>query len=95
MKDSKNQNPSRKCRKQQPLVGPAIHRKTRIESEYGFRAETIVEDRAVTVMALSGRWAMVRRKGCIPYTCNISELVWPNDTDELRADAGAAKQRKQ
>jgi hypothetical protein len=28
----------------------------------------------VEVMATVGIWAMVRRKGCVPFVCNTSEL---------------------
>lgn len=30
--------------------------------------------RDVEVMAISGKWAMVRRPACMPYTCLASEL---------------------
>ncbi len=33
-----------------------------------------IERREVTVMAIVGTWAMVRRKGCMPYTCKTKDL---------------------
>ena len=33
-----------------------------------------VERRDVILLALSGKWAMVRRPGCVPYVCEVSEL---------------------
>ena len=31
-------------------------------------------DREVILMAVSGRYAMVRRSGCLPYVCNKKDL---------------------
>lgn len=33
------------------------------------------EDRDVVVMAISGKWAMVRRPRCVPYVCEVKELL--------------------
>lgn len=53
----------------------AIH-KTKVSSEH---PEAIVlswkELREVTVLAVSGKWAMVRRPRSVPYICPLKELV--------------------
>jgi hypothetical protein len=33
------------------------------------------EHRDVMLLAVSGGWAMVRRKGAMPYVCRLSELA--------------------
>jgi hypothetical protein len=33
------------------------------------------EHRAVVLMSIVGIYAMVRRKGCMPYVCGIKELT--------------------
>ena len=40
----------------------------------GKRWSYIVELRDVEVMAISGKYAMVRRKGALPYVCMVKEL---------------------
>lgn len=60
-------------RKLQPLVGRQVLHNAAI---YGRPIRT--EERKVTLMAMSGNYAMVRRKGAIPYVCDIDELL-PND----------------
>ena len=71
----------RACRKQDQLVrlGPAVHVARHIESVYGHKAEWVEELRDVRVMAIAEGYAMVRRKGAIPYVCNVDELRKPND----------------
>ena len=32
------------------------------------------EEKEVLVMAIAGGYAMVRRKGCMPYVCPVKEL---------------------
>ena len=34
-----------------------------------------IENRPVVLMAIVGRHAMVRRKGCTPYVCKVKELT--------------------
>ena len=34
-----------------------------------------IESRPVVLMAIVGIHAMVRRKGCNPYVCNVKELT--------------------
>lgn len=61
-----------------PLVGkPAIH-VVKVPVSFtgtGWKYET--ERREVVVMAVAGTWAMVRRKGCMPYTAMVKELEPP------------------
>lgn len=33
------------------------------------------EHRSVRVMAIAENYAMVRRKGCMPYVCHVDELA--------------------
>ena len=76
----------RACRKQDQLVrlGPAVHVARHIESVYGHKAEWVEELRDVRVMAIAEGYAMVRRKGAIPYVCNVDELRKPNASGQPR-----------
>jgi len=42
------------------------------------------EDRDVILMAVSGKYAMVRRKGCSPYVCDVRELSLIPTIAEMR-----------
>lgn len=33
------------------------------------------ELREVQLLAVGGIWAMVRRKGCMPYVCSVKDLL--------------------
>ena len=44
----------------------------------------VTEERDVVLMATSGGYAMVRRKGCFPYVCNLSELSLIPTVAEMR-----------
>lgn len=52
----------------------AVHVMRRLESVYGHKPEWIEDRRNVEVMATAGGYAMVRRKGYIPYVCGVHEL---------------------
>lgn len=65
-------------------LGPAVHASRHLESVYGHEAEWVEELRDVRVMAVAEGYAMVRRKGAIPYVCSVTELCKPN----LAADRG-------
>ncbi len=39
----------------------------------------VTEERDVVLMAISRGYAMVRRKGCFPYVCKLSELSSASD----------------
>ena len=42
------------------------------------------EDRDVVLMAVVGIYAMVRRKGCVPYVCDVKELSLIPTVAEMR-----------
>ena len=42
------------------------------------------EERDVILMAVSGKYAMVRRKCCSPYVCDVSELSLIPTIAEMR-----------
>lgn len=54
-----------------------VHRKTSQRSYQNGKWEYETEERDVILMALSGKWAMVRRPKCMPYTVYVKELVLP------------------
>jgi hypothetical protein len=39
------------------------------------KRETEIESFEVVVMATSGIYAMVRRKGCMPFVCEVKQLT--------------------
>ena len=43
-----------------------------------------IESRDVVLLAISGKYAMVRRKGCIPYVCSVNELSLIPTVAEMR-----------
>lgn len=55
--------------------GKAIHNSWRLawNPENGFIKE-VDEQRPVTVMAISGKWAMIRRGKCVPYVAELKEI---------------------
>jgi hypothetical protein len=55
--------------------GKALHDQSYTESMYGERTCRVVLLRKVTVLAVAGKWAMVRRNtDATPYVCSIHEL---------------------
>ncbi len=47
----------------------------RIPMHTGWDQEhTFIEERDVVLMAISGTWAMVRRRGAVPYVAPVKEL---------------------
>jgi hypothetical protein len=61
-------------RKGKVKTGPAVHVAVEAESVYGRPTKWVAERRDVFVMAISGNYAMVRRKGAMPYVCHIADL---------------------
>lgn len=49
-----------------------------------------VDERPVEVMALASGFAMVRRKGAMPYVCELKEIRWTEASTE-RDDVKLAK----
>lgn len=78
-------NSKRAASKLRPIVrlGPAVHVARHIESVYGHKAEWVEDRRDVRVMAVAEGYAMVRRKGAIPYVCSVAELHKPNTKDQV------------
>jgi hypothetical protein len=65
--------------------GPAIHKI--IHDTPGFACENFkphTEEREVRVMACSEGYAMVRRKGAMPYVAPIGQIFQPNVQAEPR-----------
>lgn len=56
-----------------------VHRSKTPHSFIGDKLEYKTEDRDVILMALSGKWAMVRRPRCSPYVTKVDELVPPTN----------------
>ena len=56
----------------------AIHHKPeRVWSRETGQPITVFDDREVRIMAEAEGWAMVRRKGAMPYVCPSKELDRP------------------
>jgi len=57
------------------LVGKHVsHIHAAPETHHNGKWTYSIERRNVVLLALSGKWAMVRRPGCMPYVCEVKEL---------------------
>lgn len=56
----------------------AILTRTKTDKYNGEQWEYKIDKFEVQVMAISGRYAMVRRKGYYPFICNVKELTFNN-----------------
>jgi hypothetical protein len=63
-----------------------VHLKTSPRSYQNGKWQYETEERDVILMAVSGKWAMIRRPRCAPYTAEVKELVPPNEKAQARPE---------
>jgi len=72
-------------------LGKAIHNKPMIRALDG-KWDHHIDSREVRIMAIAEGFAMVRRKGCMPYVCAVKELEQPTPTPGSR-EGGTTEDR--
>jgi hypothetical protein len=56
-------------------LGKAVHSKSMPDKLINGKWVDKIDEREVRVMAVAEGYAMVRRKGAIPYVCPVKEIV--------------------